>query len=59
MECVLTFPEKYEYDDMVLAQYVLLTQGLHVDHFRLIMGTSMELHACLCWARPIPTLPTR
>ena len=34
------FP-KYTYDDMVDAQYRLLTQHLGVQHLRLIMGTSM------------------
>ena len=34
------FPQ-YDYDDMVAAQYALLTQGLQVDHLRLVMGTSM------------------
>jgi homoserine O-acetyltransferase len=36
----LRFP-RYTYDDMVEAQYRLLTDGLHVDHLRLVMGTSM------------------
>lgn len=34
------FP-RYGYDDMVEAQYRLLTEGLKVDHLRLVMGTSM------------------
>ena len=34
------FPH-YDYDDMVAANYALLTKGLGVDHVRLIMGTSM------------------
>jgi homoserine O-acetyltransferase len=34
------FPQ-YGYDDMVDAQYRLLTEGLGVDHLRLVMGTSM------------------
>ncbi|MGE5234852.1 MAG: alpha/beta fold hydrolase [Acidobacteriota bacterium] len=34
------FP-KYGYLDMVEAQYRLLTEGLHVNHLRLVMGTSM------------------
>ncbi len=34
------FP-RYGYIDMVEAQYRLLTEGLGVDHARLIMGTSM------------------
>jgi homoserine O-acetyltransferase len=34
------FPH-YGYRDMVEAQYRLLTEGLGVDHLRLVMGTSM------------------
>jgi len=34
------FP-RYGYLDMIEAQYRLLTEGLGVDHLRLIMGTSM------------------
>jgi homoserine O-acetyltransferase len=34
------FP-RYTYEDMVRAQYRLLTEGLGVDHLRLVMGTSM------------------
>jgi homoserine O-acetyltransferase len=34
------FP-KYTYDDMVRAQYRLLTEHLEVDHLRLVTGTSM------------------
>ncbi len=41
------FP-KYGYHDMIEAQYRLLTEGLKVDHLRLIMGTSMGgMHAWL------------
>lgn len=36
----MSFP-KYTYDDMVRAQYRLLTEHLGVDHLRLVMGTSM------------------
>src|SRR5512146_308983 len=39
------FPH-YDYDDMVRAQHLLLTDGLKVDHLRLFMGTSMGcMHA--------------
>ena len=31
----------YNYDDMVLAQYRLVTEGLHVRHLRLVLGNSM------------------
>jgi homoserine O-acetyltransferase len=34
------FP-RFVFRDMVAAQYRLLTQGLQVDHLRLVMGTSM------------------
>lgn len=36
----MRFP-KYTYDDMVLADYRLLTEHLGVNHLRLCMGTSM------------------
>lgn len=31
----------YAYADMVAAEHALLTEGLHVDHLRLVLGTSM------------------
>src|SRR5262249_45854540 len=34
------FP-RYEYEDMVAAQHQLLTEGLGVNHLRLVAGTSM------------------
>jgi len=34
------FPQ-YNYDDMVLAQYRLLTEGLGIHHLRLVIGNSM------------------
>lgn len=36
----MKFPD-YTYDDMVRAQYLLLTEHLGVNHLRLAMGTSM------------------
>src|SRR5262249_9646506 len=36
----MKFPH-YTYDDMVLAQYRLITEKLGVNHLRLVMGTSM------------------
>ena len=36
----MRFP-KYTYDDMVKADYLMLTEGLGVNHLRLAMGTSM------------------
>ena len=47
------FP-KYGYGDMVEAQFVLLTQGLHVDHLRLIMGTSMGCMHTFNWGENHP-----
>ena len=41
------FPH-YDYDDMVQAEHLLLTEGLKVDHLRLFMGMSMGcMHAFL------------
>ncbi|HTV15634.1 MAG TPA: alpha/beta fold hydrolase, partial [Acidobacteriaceae bacterium] len=36
----MKFPH-YDYDDMVRADHQMLVDGLHVDHLRLILGTSM------------------
>ncbi|MGI8437712.1 MAG: alpha/beta fold hydrolase [Chthoniobacterales bacterium] len=62
------FP-RYGYRDMVAAQYLLLTEGLGVNHARLIMGTSMggmqtwmwgELHPDFMDALlPLASLPTQ
>lgn len=48
------FPE-YTYDDMVLAQYRLLTEGLGVNHLRLLMGTSMGGMQSWVWGYQYPT----
>ncbi len=62
------FP-RYGYRDMVEAEYRLLTDGLHVNHARLIMGTSMggmhtwlwgEIHPDFMDAlMPLASLPTQ
>jgi homoserine O-acetyltransferase len=62
------FPH-YGYRDMVEAQYRLVTEGLHVDHLRLVMGTSMGgMHTWLWGERypdfmdalmPLASLPTQ
>jgi homoserine O-acetyltransferase/O-succinyltransferase len=62
------FP-RYGYIDMVEADYRLLTEGLGVDHARLVMGTSMggmhtwlwgELHPNFMDAlMPLASLPTQ
>jgi homoserine O-acetyltransferase len=42
------FPQ-YAYQDMVAAQYELVTQGLQVDHLRLVLGTSMGCMHTWMW----------
>jgi homoserine O-acetyltransferase len=62
------FPH-YDYDDMVAADYLLLTRGLKVDHLRLVMGTSMGCMHSFVWGEiyprfmdalmPLACLPTK
>jgi homoserine O-acetyltransferase/O-succinyltransferase len=47
------FPQ-YNYEDMVSAQYALLTQSLSVDHLRLILGASMGCMHTFLWAEQYP-----
>jgi homoserine O-acetyltransferase len=47
------FP-RYTYDDMVAAQYRLLTEGLHVDHLELVLGTSMGGMQTWMWGEKFP-----
>jgi homoserine O-acetyltransferase len=47
------FPH-YDYDDMVAAQYALLTKGLDVNHLRLVMGTSMGCMHSFVWGETYP-----
>jgi homoserine O-acetyltransferase/O-succinyltransferase len=49
----LKFPH-YRYDDMVKADYLLLHDGLHVDHLRLAMGTSMGAMHTWVWGETYP-----
>ncbi|HWY16471.1 MAG TPA: alpha/beta fold hydrolase [Rhizomicrobium sp.] len=42
------FPH-YDYADMVAAQYALVTQGLRINHLRLVMGTSMGCMHSFMW----------
>lgn len=49
----MAFP-KYDYDDMVRAQYLMLTEGLGVDHLRLVMGTSMGGMHSWVWGYTYP-----
>jgi homoserine O-acetyltransferase/O-succinyltransferase len=47
------FPH-YGYEDMIAAQYRLITEGLGVQHLRLVMGTSMGgMHTWL-WGQRYP-----
>jgi len=47
------FP-RYTYDDMIAAQYRLLTEGLGVNHLELVIGTSMGgMHAWM-WGERYP-----
>jgi homoserine O-acetyltransferase/O-succinyltransferase len=47
------FP-KYDYDDMVASQHTMLLDGLHVDHLRLILGTSMGCMQTFVWGESYP-----
>jgi homoserine O-acetyltransferase len=47
------FPQ-YDYDDMVASQHTMLTDGLHVDHLRLILGTSMGCMQSFVWGETYP-----
>ncbi|MBP2282634.1 homoserine O-acetyltransferase [Flavobacterium sp. CG_23.5] len=49
----MKFP-KYNYDDMVLVNYKLLTEHLKVDHLRLVMGTSMGGMHTWVWGYTYP-----
>jgi homoserine O-acetyltransferase len=47
------FPH-YDYDDMVTAQYRLVTEHLGVNHLRLVMGTSMGGMQTWVWGEADP-----
>ncbi|HKB71577.1 MAG TPA: alpha/beta fold hydrolase [Thermoanaerobaculia bacterium] len=47
------FP-RYTYDDMIAAQHRLLTDGLHVNHLELVMGTSMGGMQTWMWGEKYP-----
>lgn len=53
----MSFP-RYDYDDMVAAQHVLLTKGLGVDRLRLVMGTSMGCMHAFVWGETHPDFAT-
>jgi homoserine O-acetyltransferase len=47
------FP-RYDYADMVLAQYRLLTEGLGIHHLRLVLGNSMGGMETWVWGEAYP-----
>ena len=47
------FPQ-YDYDDMVAAHHRLVTEGLGVNHLRLVMGTSMGCMHSWVWGETYP-----
>ncbi len=47
------FPH-YAYEDMVAAQYRLVSEGLHVSHLLLVMGTSMGCMHSWLWGERHP-----
>jgi homoserine O-acetyltransferase len=47
------FPQ-YGYEDMVAAQYALVTKGLGVNHLRLVVGTSMGCMHTFMWGETYP-----
>jgi homoserine O-acetyltransferase len=47
------FP-RYGYHDLVTAQHLLVTQGLGVDHLRLVLGTSMGGMQTWLWGERFP-----
>ncbi|WP_348266836.1 alpha/beta fold hydrolase [Edaphobacter sp. DSM 109919] len=49
----MRFPH-YDYDDMVSSQHTMLMDGLHVDHLRLIFGTSMGCMQSFVWGETYP-----
>ncbi|GGB17323.1 alpha/beta fold hydrolase [Puia dinghuensis] len=49
----MKFPQ-YTYEDMVRADYTVLTQKMGINHLRLIIGTSMGAMHCWLWAETYP-----
>ena len=50
----MRFP-RYTYDDMVRATHRMLLESLHVDHLRLVLGTSMGCMQSFVWGETYPT----
>jgi homoserine O-acetyltransferase len=51
----MKFPN-YRYTDMVKLQHMLVTQGLGVNHLKLVMGTSMGAMHSWMWGYMYPTV---
>ncbi len=49
----MKFPH-YTYDDMVRSQHRMLLDALHVDHLRLVLGTSMGCMQSFVWGEMYP-----
>lgn len=49
----MKFPH-YAYADMVAAEYAVVTKALHVDHLRLVTGTSMGCMHSFLWGETYP-----
>ncbi len=49
------FPH-YDYHDMVIAEHALVSDGLHVNHLRLVMGTSMGCMHSWMWGEAYPAM---
>jgi len=49
----MKFP-RYTYDDMVRSHHEMLVDGLHIDHLRLILGTSMGCMQSFVWGETYP-----
>lgn len=54
----MKFP-RYDYDDMVTAQYRMLTEGLGVKRLKLILGTSMGCMHAFVWGTTRPGFAER
>lgn len=49
------FPH-YDYRDMVTAEHALVADGLHINHLRLVMGTSMGCMHSWMWGETYPAM---
>lgn len=56
---MLTAFPRYDYEDMVQAQYRMLTEGLNVDQLSLILGTSMGCMHSFVWGISHPDFVRR